>query len=373
MVRHDVVVVGAGLAGMRAAIEAARYGADVGVVSKLHPTRSHSGAAEGGINAALGNAGEDSPENHTFFTVKGSDYLGDQDAIAVMCAEGPGDIYELEHMGADLLAHRGRPHRPAPVRRRGRAAHLLRRRHHRPRAAARAVRAAGQERGHGVRGVVRARSGDRRRAVCGRHRLGPAARRRSGRRGGRGDPRDRQTGSHLSRHHQRLRLHRRRHVDGLAGGRAAQGHGVHAVSSDHAQGQWRAITELPRRDRTSNAAGERSCSTTPDAVDWPPATSSRARATRSTRSAASTAACCSTSPTSVQARRRRCTAGGSWRWIDAGVDPIEEPVPDAARKPLPHGRDRHRSRRRTLMPACTPPAIYLRVGVTGQPARRTRC
>src|SRR3954463_1611890 len=100
MVRHDVVVVGAGLAGMRAAIEASRYGADVGVVSKLHPTRSHSGAAEGGINAALGNAGEDDPQKHTFFTVKGSDYLGDQDAIAVMCEEGPGDIYELEHMGA---------------------------------------------------------------------------------------------------------------------------------------------------------------------------------------------------------------------------------------------------------------------------------
>ena len=105
MVRHDVVVVGAGVAGMRAAIEASRYGADVAVVSKLHPTRSHSGAAEGGINAALGNASEDSPEQHTFFTVKGSDYLGDQDAIAVMCQEGPGDIYELEHMGCDLLAH----------------------------------------------------------------------------------------------------------------------------------------------------------------------------------------------------------------------------------------------------------------------------
>jgi len=100
MVRHDVVVVGAGLAGMRAAIEASRYGADVGVVSKLHPTRSHSGAAEGGINAALGNAGEDDPDKHAFFTVKGSDYLGDQDAIQVMCEEGPGDIYELEHMGA---------------------------------------------------------------------------------------------------------------------------------------------------------------------------------------------------------------------------------------------------------------------------------
>ena len=105
MVRHDVVVVGAGLAGMRAAIEASRYGADVGVVSKLHPTRSHSGAAEGGINAALGNAGEDDPDKHAFFTVKGSDYLGDQDAIQVMCEEGPGDIYELEHMGAVSVSY----------------------------------------------------------------------------------------------------------------------------------------------------------------------------------------------------------------------------------------------------------------------------
>src|SRR5207249_11896497 len=84
---------------MRAAIEAFDAGANVAMVSKLHPTRSHSGAAEGGINAALGNASEDSPEQHTFFTVKGSDYLGDQDAIAVMCEEGPGDIYELEHRG----------------------------------------------------------------------------------------------------------------------------------------------------------------------------------------------------------------------------------------------------------------------------------
>ncbi len=100
MIRHDVVVVGAGCAGMRAAIEAKRLGADVAVVSKLHPTRSHSGAAEGGINAALGNATADSPEIHTFDTVKGSDYLGDQDAIAIMCEEAPGDIYELEQMGA---------------------------------------------------------------------------------------------------------------------------------------------------------------------------------------------------------------------------------------------------------------------------------
>jgi len=97
--QHDVVVIGAGCAGMRAAIEAFDADADVAVVSKLHPTRSHSGAAEGGINAALGNAGEDSPEQHAFDTVKGSDYLGDQDAIEILTAEAPGDIYQLEHWG----------------------------------------------------------------------------------------------------------------------------------------------------------------------------------------------------------------------------------------------------------------------------------
>ena len=84
---------------MRAAIEAFDTGADVAIVSKLHPTRSHSGAAEGGINAALGNASEDSPEKHAFDTVKGSDYLGDQDAIEVFTAEAPNDIYQLEHWG----------------------------------------------------------------------------------------------------------------------------------------------------------------------------------------------------------------------------------------------------------------------------------
>jgi succinate dehydrogenase / fumarate reductase flavoprotein subunit len=85
---------------MRAAIEAFDAGANVGVVSKLHPTRSHSGAAEGGINAALGNAAEDSTESHAFDTVKGSDYLGDQDAIELFTREAPGDIYQLENWGA---------------------------------------------------------------------------------------------------------------------------------------------------------------------------------------------------------------------------------------------------------------------------------
>src|SRR4051812_28935254 len=94
--KHDVLVIGAGCAGMRAAIEAHDAGADVALLSKIHPVRSHSGAAEGGINAALGNASDDSPEEHAFDTVKGSDYLGDQDAIQILCDEAPPDVYQLE-------------------------------------------------------------------------------------------------------------------------------------------------------------------------------------------------------------------------------------------------------------------------------------
>src|ERR1700730_11723848 len=85
---------------MRAAIEAFDAGCDVALLSKIHPTRSHSGAAEGGINAALGNASEDSTEAHSFDTVKGSDCLADQDAVEILCAEAPGDVYELENWGA---------------------------------------------------------------------------------------------------------------------------------------------------------------------------------------------------------------------------------------------------------------------------------
>src|SRR3954471_19834259 len=85
---------------MRDAIAAFDPRADVAMISKIHPTRSHSGAAEGGINAALGNASEDDPETHAFDTVKGSDYLGDQDAIEILCQEAPDDVYQLEHWGA---------------------------------------------------------------------------------------------------------------------------------------------------------------------------------------------------------------------------------------------------------------------------------
>jgi succinate dehydrogenase/fumarate reductase flavoprotein subunit len=99
VIKHDIVVVGGGLAGMRAAVEAAERGADVAIVSKMHPVRSHSGAAQGGINAALGNREDDSPEQHAFDCVKGSDYLGDQDAIEAMAEDAPRQIVWLEHRG----------------------------------------------------------------------------------------------------------------------------------------------------------------------------------------------------------------------------------------------------------------------------------
>lgn len=94
----DVVIVGAGGAGLRAAVEIpANY--TCAVLTKVHPLRSHTGAAQGGVCAALGNLEEDNPEWHAFDTVKGSDYLGDQDAIEVMCNDAPRAIVELEHMG----------------------------------------------------------------------------------------------------------------------------------------------------------------------------------------------------------------------------------------------------------------------------------
>lgn len=97
--KHDVLIIGGGLAGSRAAIEMAGSGADVAVLTKVYATRSHSCAAQGGISAALGNREEDNWLWHAFDTVKGSDYLGDQDAIEVMCHDAIRTIYELEHMG----------------------------------------------------------------------------------------------------------------------------------------------------------------------------------------------------------------------------------------------------------------------------------
>lgn len=95
----DVVVVGAGGAGLRAALELTQAGRKVAVLSKVYPTRSHTVAAQGGINAALANADEDDWRWHTYDTVKGSDFLGDQDCIEYMCEQALPSIYELEHMG----------------------------------------------------------------------------------------------------------------------------------------------------------------------------------------------------------------------------------------------------------------------------------
>ena len=98
MFEHDVLVIGAGLAGLRAALAANDAGADAAVITKVHPVRSHSNAAQGGINAALTDRG-DTWEEHAFETVKGSDYLGDQDAIEVLCSEAGRAIIEQEHFG----------------------------------------------------------------------------------------------------------------------------------------------------------------------------------------------------------------------------------------------------------------------------------
>ena len=101
--QHDVLIIGAGLAGMRAGLAAQAEGADVAIITKVHPVRSHSNAAQGGINAAVDE--DDTWEDHAFDTVKGSDFLGDQDAIEVLCSEAGQAVLEMERMG--VIFHRG--------------------------------------------------------------------------------------------------------------------------------------------------------------------------------------------------------------------------------------------------------------------------
>ncbi len=97
--KFDVVIVGAGGSGMRASLQLARAGLNVAVLSKVFPTRSHTVAAQGGVGASLGNMSEDNWHYHFYDTIKGSDWLGDQDAIEFMCREAPHVVYDLEHMG----------------------------------------------------------------------------------------------------------------------------------------------------------------------------------------------------------------------------------------------------------------------------------
>jgi len=105
MPSHDVLIIGAGLAGQRAALAAAQTGSSVAIMSKVHPVRSHSVAAAGGINAAI--SVDDDWRSHAYDTVKGSDFLGDQDAIEVMCSEAPAEVMHLEHIGVTFHRNEG--------------------------------------------------------------------------------------------------------------------------------------------------------------------------------------------------------------------------------------------------------------------------
>ncbi len=144
---YDVVVVGAGGAGLRTTMGAANQGLKTACITKVFPTRSHTVAAQGGIAASLGNMGPDHWTWHMYDTVKGADWLGDQDAIEYLCREAPAAVIELEHAGLPFSRTRRRQDLPARVRRndpehgRGpaRPAHLRRRRPHRPCDAAHAL------------------------------------------------------------------------------------------------------------------------------------------------------------------------------------------------------------------------------------------
>ena len=145
---YDVVVVGAGGAGLRATLGAAQAGLKTACVSKVFPTRSHTVAAQGGIAASLGNMSPDNWRWHMYDTVKGSDWLGDQDSIEYLCREAPKAVYELEHWGmpfsrteeGDIYQRPFRRHDAKYGQRPARPAHLRRRRPHRPRYAAHALR-----------------------------------------------------------------------------------------------------------------------------------------------------------------------------------------------------------------------------------------
>ena len=145
--RFDVVVVGAGGAGLRASVGCAQAGLRTACISKVFPTRSHTVAAQGGISASLGNMGADDWRWHMYDTVKGSDWLGDQDAIEYLCRHAPAAVYELDHWGVPFSRTRGRQNLPASVRRHDdrlrqghRPAHLRRGRPHRPCDSAHALR-----------------------------------------------------------------------------------------------------------------------------------------------------------------------------------------------------------------------------------------
>jgi hypothetical protein len=216
----------------------AEQGLKTACVSKVFPTRSHTVAAQGGIAASLGNMGPDHWHWHMYDTVKGSDWLGDTDAMEYLAREAPKAVYELEHYGVPFSRTEDGQDLPAPLRRphdrvRRRppgAAHLRRRRPHRPRDPAHALRPVAEEQRRVLHRVFRHRPPDDRGRDL-RRRRGVEARRRHDPRlpledGGAGHRRLR-PGLFLG--HLRPHLHRRRRRHGRAPGPAAAGHGIRAV------------------------------------------------------------------------------------------------------------------------------------------------
>ena len=223
MPHHQLIVVGGGLAGLRAAVEAKAAGLDVAILSQVHPGRSHSGAAQGGINAALANhpdGHDDTPEKHAFDTVKGSRLPGrpgrrhpdDQGRPRRHLRDGP--------LGLPVQPLRRRAHRPAAVRRRRVPAHLLRRRQDRPLPAAHARRARLRAPGQDVHRGLRDLAHRRRRPLPRRRRLRHDPRRLRGVHGRRRGHGHRRRRPHLRQLHQRHHQHRRRGGDRLPRRRA---------------------------------------------------------------------------------------------------------------------------------------------------------
>ena len=264
---YDVVVVGAGGSGLRAVVGCSEAGLRTACITKVFPTRSHTVAAQGGIAAALGNMGEDDWRWHMYDTVKGSDWLGDQDAIEYICRNAPAAVYELEHWGlpfsrreedgkiyqrpfGGMTTHFGKGTAQRTCAAADRTGHAMLHTHVRPGAAAcgRVLHRIFRHRpDHGRRGPLPRRRG----AQHGRRHDPPLQRQHD-------HPRHRRLWPHLFLLHLGAYLHRRRQRHGAARRPAAAGHGIRPVPSDrHLRRRLPDHRGRARRRRLSGQFGRR--------------------------------------------------------------------------------------------------------------------